>query len=247
MNDLGRAKAVCALTPRPPHSKTLRAQGSPSPITEGAPFGIRISGLFQFSGIRISTCLLALAGTAAFAQSNGVPGPQDYATFSHFITDRNIFDPNRVPHSYNPRTSRYTPRVRHSNGTPGIQLVGTMSYEKGMFAFFGGNSAELSKVLSVGGKIADYTITEITPDLVRVESADKKEQANVKIGDGFRQDNGKWVFAKAGELPAAASAPGTTGASSTDSAGSTPAAPAAMGEPSDVLKRLIEQRAKENQ
>ena len=49
----------------------------------------------------VASRLLALAlsgGHAAFAQSNGVPGPQDYAAFSHFITDRNIFDPNRVPH-----------------------------------------------------------------------------------------------------------------------------------------------------
>ena len=33
--------------------------------------------------------------SAPVAQSNGVPGPTDYATFSRFITDRNIFDPNR--------------------------------------------------------------------------------------------------------------------------------------------------------
>ena len=45
--------------------------------------------------------LLALGlagGSAAFAQSNSVPGPADYNSFSRFITDRNIFDPNRQPH-----------------------------------------------------------------------------------------------------------------------------------------------------
>ncbi len=192
---------------------------------------------------------MVLAAAAAFAQSNGVPGPQDFASFSHFITDRNIFDPNRVPHSYNPNHSYRPSRTRRSSGTPGIQLVGTMSYEKGRFAFFGGNSADLSKVLQAGGKIADYTITEIAADSVQVESADKKEQAIMKIGDGFRQDNGKWVFAKAGDLSAVSSTPPAAGASSsssTDSAGATPAAPAAVGEPNDVLKRLMERRAKEN-
>ena len=192
--------------------------------------------------------MLALAGTAVFAQSNGVPGPQDYPSFSHFITDRNIFNPDRVPHSYNRNsTFRSTRTTRRSNGTPGIQLVGTMSYEKGMFAFFGGNSADLSKVLPVGGKIADYTITEIAVDFVRLESADKKEQPEMKVGDGFRQQNGRWMLAKAGELPAASSAPGTAGSSSSESAGSTPALPASTGEQSDVLKRLMQLREKENQ
>ena len=190
---------------------------------------------------------MLLATTAAFAQSNGIPGPQEYAAFSHFITDRNIFNPNRVPHYYN-RNSTYRPRsTSRRNGTPGIQFVGTMNYEKGMFAFFGGNSADLSKVLQVGGKIADYTITEISLDSVRLESADKKEQPAMKVGEGFRQEKGKWVLAGAGDLPAADSGPGTTGSSVTDSTVSTPAAPASVGEPSEALKRLMERRAKENQ
>jgi len=191
--------------------------------------------------------LALLAGTAAFGQSNGIPGPQEYPSFSHFITDRNIFNPNRVPHYYN-RNSTYRPRPpSRRNGTPGIQFVGTMNYEKGMFAFFGGNSADLSKVLQVGGKIANYTITEITQNSVRLESADKKEQPEMKVGEGFRQENGKWVLASAGEIPAASGDSGNTGSSSSESAGPTPAAPAAMGEPSEALKRLMERRAKENQ
>jgi len=192
---------------------------------------------------------LLVAGGVAWAQTNRIPGPQDYARFSSFITDRNIFDPNRTPHSYVPgQSSRRAPTRR--NGAPGIQLVGTMSYEKGWFAFFSGNSSDLSQVLRVGGKLEDYTITEIAVNSVRLESADKKEQAFLVVGDGLRRENGKWVFAKAGELPAASGAaeatPSSSGGGPTDAAApATPAAP--TGEMSDVLKRLMEKRQKENQ
>lgn len=180
-----------------------------------------------------------------FAQSNGVPGPQDYAAFSHFITDRNIFDPNRQPHYYS--TNRSFVRRPRSNLTPGIQFVGTMSYTKGWFAFFSGNSADLSKVLQVGSKIADYTITEISANHVQLESGDQKQLA-LNVGDGLRQENGKWVPAEAGELPAAENTSATATAadsSSPESSSATP--PPSAGEQNDVLKRLMQLREKENQ
>src|ERR1700677_2568628 len=89
---------------------------------------------------------LALAGgfTAA-AQSNGVPGDADYSRFSQFISDRNIFDPNRYPRT---RTRTYEPRrpQRHIVGAPYVSLVGTMSYEKGLFAFFDSNNSDDKKI-----------------------------------------------------------------------------------------------------
>ncbi len=47
--------------------------------------------------LKICLALAAVlaAGAGACAQSNGVPGPADYSKFSQFVTDRNIFDPNR--------------------------------------------------------------------------------------------------------------------------------------------------------
>ncbi|HEX9046666.1 MAG TPA: hypothetical protein VF988_06545, partial [Verrucomicrobiae bacterium] len=159
----------------------------------------------------MATVLLALAvlvtATAALAQSNNIPGPTDYNKFSSFITDRNIFDPNRQPHSYSPNSRPRTTRPRTTRTeTPGIVLVGTMSYEKGWFAFFNGNSDDLKKALRVGETIANYTVAEISPAGARLESADKKEQLDLKVGDGLREQSGKWVFAAAGEV----SADGTT-------------------------------------
>jgi len=193
---------------------------------------------------------LLASAVCTFAQSNGVPGPDDYTAFSHFITDRNIFDPTRQPHNYDSHHTFHSTHVHAPRGTPGIQFVGTMSYEKGTFAFFSGNNLDLSKVLQVGDKLEGYTITYITATNVLMSAADKKEQLELEIGDGLRQENDKWIFSKAGELPTEASGvttPGSSNTSSSDNTGSTPAAPPPALEQNDVLKRLMEQRAKENQ
>lgn len=183
---------------------------------------------------------LALAGgLGALAQTNNkIPGPADTAAFSRFVTDRNIFNPNREPHY----TSQARPKTvrTHSPSAPAFTLVGTMSYEKGLFAFFSGNSAELKKVLPVSEKIAGYTVTEVAQGRATLESADKKQKLTLKVGDGMRQENGKWQWFGAGELPAGAS--DTGGASASDS----PAAPSSAGEPNDILKRLMQLREKEN-
>jgi hypothetical protein len=193
--------------------------------------------------------LLALSALPAFAQANGIPGDQDYSAFSRFVTDRNIFNPDRQPHS---SSSHSSTRRRHRTEAPGIQFVGTMSYEKGMFAFFSGNSSEYSKVVQVGGKIADYTVTDLTATKVVLESADKKQLA-IAVGGGLKQQNGKWVSADAADAGETAGAPGAaSGSDATTSAGnddssSEPAAPPSSSEPNDVLKRLMQQREKENQ
>ncbi len=128
-------------------------------------------------------------------------------------------------------------------------LVGTMSYEKGMFAFFNGNSADLKKALRVAEKIADYTVTAISPNHVTLESTNKTQQFELKVGDGLRQENGKWVFSGAGELPAETGAAETTSASDGENSSGPGAiaAPSSASQPNEVLKRLMQLREKENQ
>ncbi len=186
---------------------------------------------------------LVLAGGAnAFAQSsNTVPGPNDYAAFSRFITDRNIFDPNRQPHYSGHRIVR---TQTLSPAAPAFSLVGTMGYEKGWFAFFNGNSGDLKKVLPESDSIAGYRVREIVPGRVKLESTDKKEQLELKVGDVMRQENGKWQLTGAGEI----AGDGSGASSSTEAAA--PAASAAAspaGEPNDILKRLMQRREQENQ
>jgi hypothetical protein len=207
-------------------------------------------GATRPAGLWLALVVVLAGGVSTFAQSS-VPGPEDYERFSHFITDRNIFDPTRQPHNYDPRHSYVRTRTRAPRGTPAIEFVGTMSYEKGKFGFFSGNNEELSQVLQVGDKLQGYTITSLTATNATLISADNKEQMELLIGDGLREDNNKWIFTKAGELPVE-SGPATTSSSpssssSSESNSSTPAALPPALENNDVLKRLMEQRAKENQ
>ena len=120
-----------------------------------------------------------------------------------------------------------------------------MSYEKGMFAFFDGNSSDLRKVLyqpDTNG-IAGYTVAEITLTGVKLQSADKKQSVRMKIGEMMRQEGNEWQPAGRGE-PAAITEEGATTAAegpSTD-AGS---APGSASEPNDVLKKLMQLREQE--
>lgn len=193
-----------------------------------------------FKSLLVIALVLATGGLAA-AQSNNVPGSTAYADFSRFITQRNIFDPNRYPRSSGSRPVTYRPRATRS--TPTFSLVGTMSYQKGMFAFFDGNNSDLRQALTVSGGIAGYTVSEITATGVKLESADKKQTVTLKIGDLMRQDGKDWVLAGPGELPAGTTDNGATGTGGAEAAAS--AAPSSASAPNDILKKLMEKREKE--
>jgi hypothetical protein len=182
------------------------------------------------------------SGFGAAAQSNGVPGAADYASFSRFITDRNIFDPNRYSHSL-PGASTYRPKV--SRSAPAFTLVGTMNYEKGMFAFFDGNNSDLRKVLyeSDSNSIAGYTAAEITLAGVKLESADKKQTVRLKIGDMMRQEGSEWRLSETGESPAFTS--GDNSAAAENSSPAADSAPSSASAPNDILKKLMQQREQE--
>jgi len=187
----------------------------------------------------ILSAALALAGAlGAGAQFNGVPGDTDYAKFSQFITDRNIFDPNRYPRT---RTSTYHPRPQmHTVGAPAFTLVGTMSYQKGTFVFFDGNSPDFRKVLAAGGGIAGYTVAEAGQAAVKLAGPDKKEIV-MKPGDQMRQESGTWQLAG----PAEVSAASANNENSAGPAAGESVAPSPGLEANDVLKRLMEKRAQE--
>ena len=189
--------------------------------------------------------VLAVSFIAA-GQSNRVPGATDYAAFSGFVTDRNIFDPNRQPHYTSERPRIRTIHTHVSPSAPAFSLVGTMSYQKGYFSFFSGNDDELKRVLPVSGTIAGYTVTQIAQGRVTLASTNKSDKLELKLGDVLRQENGKWALSDSGDLPEGAGSSivtQTVGSSGSNNA----AAPSpALGQ-NDVLKRLMELRAKENQ
>jgi len=219
--------------------------------------------------------LLLAIGWSATAQRNRtsgppVPGPNDYNQFAQFITERNIFDPARYARYTSDGPIHQPTPVNHS--APSFTLVGTMSYEKGMFAFFDGNQSNLRKVLyqSDGNVIANFTVAEITSAGVKLQTADKKQTVVLKIGQGMRLESGSWQLVSQGGFFGASgggggfnsrsrgfgggngnfgySASADSTATSTDSsspdAGSAPAPSPAL-EGNDVLKKLMQQREQE--
>ena len=203
--------------------------------------------------MNITRTLIALAalglagGSAVLAQSNGVPGATDYGSFSRFITDRNIFDPNRQPHY----GSGDRPRVRvHTHipvSAPSFAFVGAMNYSKGLFAFFSGNSAEYKKILVNQQAIAGYTVSDISLTSVTLDSADKKEHLELKVGDVMRQVDNKWVLTGPGEITGSADTSSASSSPASSSSTTSSSTPAASGPTSDILQRLKQLREKENQ
>jgi hypothetical protein len=192
--------------------------------------------------------------TRGSTRSSGasVPAPGDYAAYSRFIANRNIFNPDRYPQvSY-----LGTPIVRHvtppTKSDPAFSFVGTMDYEKGMFAFFDGNNENYRKSLQINGEIGSFTVQKISHG--QVVLADGTNTLTLKTGTVMRRTRqGTWMLsneeADFGSMPVSSGS--YSGSYSSDSTAATPsessAAPAAAtGQMSDVLKRLMQLRQQEN-
>jgi hypothetical protein len=169
----------------------------------------------------------------SLAGTNNGSAALDYAAFK-VIVDRNIFDPNRFPRQGSgPRTP---PKSFDS-----LTLVGTMSYEKGMFAFFDGTSAEYKKALRLADAIAGYKVANISPNSVKLAAG--TNQLELSVGAQLRrEEDGPWrlasQFAPYADTPASTS----TNAAAASSAGSDTTS---AGAQSDIIKRLMQKREKE--
>jgi hypothetical protein len=164
------------------------------------------------------------AGSAG-TETNRNPNSLEFSAF-RLVTDRNIFDPNRSPRSTRPVT---TPKTTES-----FTLVGTMSYEKGSFAFFDGTGSEYKKVLKPADTIAGYKVVAVSSDSVKLMM--KTNTLELTVGARMRRhDDGSWEKINSSESYAAAT--------TSTSASSTEAAP--TGAESDVLKKMMMRREKE--
>ncbi|MBI3849749.1 MAG: hypothetical protein HY298_05595 [Verrucomicrobia bacterium] len=142
--------------------------------------------------------LLLVAGPLATAQQTNAPARLNYESFK-LITDRNIFNPNRTSRSPGIVRRETRPEVRAES----FALVGTMSYEKGLFAFFDGTSSEYRKVLKRADTIAGYKVEDITPNHVRLASG--TNEIDLPVGMQMRrEEEGGWLLSARTETPAAA-------------------------------------------
>jgi hypothetical protein len=157
------------------------------------------------------------------AGTNGVSSALDYAAF-RMVADRNIFDPNRTPRSNNTFTRPKT--------VDSFTLVGTMSYEKGIFAFFDGTGSDFKKVLKPEDSIAGYKVVAISPETVKLML--NTNVLELAVGSQMRRrDDGVWE--RSTEPASYGNAP--------SSAPQTDAAPS--GAESDIIKKMMQRREKE--
>lgn len=190
----------------------------------------------QGSGSRATRDYSESVPAGAPAGTNGSLASLDYSAFK-IIVDRNIFDPNRYPHRAGESRARSAPKTVDS-----LSLVGTMSYEKGWFAFFDGSSSEYKKALKLTDTIAGYKVAEIEPNGVKLAAGTNRLE--LKVGMQMRrEDEGAWLVAgQSGSYAAAPTSTSTNVVAATASAGSDAASSAAE---SDIIKRLMQKRQQE--
>jgi hypothetical protein len=179
----------------------------------------------------VTAVLVIARSVAASGQETNAPSRTDYSFFQ-IIADRNIFNPDRYSHQ-----SR-SGRDRREAPVDAFALVGTMSYQKGQFAFFDGTSAAYRKVLERNGAIAGYKVAEIRPNAVKLEAANKRVE--LKVGSQMRHEGENWQMSAQSELPPVAAAENS--ASNAPSSGEDSSS---GGEVNDVLKKLMQQREQE--
>lgn len=154
------------------------------------------------------------------------PAGPTFETY-RLIGDRNIFNPNRVGRS----RSAETPAPR----TEVISFVGTMQYEKGLFAFFDSPDAAYRQAVNEGGALGKFTVKSITADSVELEREAKP--LTLKMGQQLRRpDGGEWSVVGAEIVRSEARA-------AEAAANPGPGAPIAIpADASDALRRLMEKR-----
>jgi hypothetical protein len=169
-------------------------------------------------------------GDSHAEKSNEFKG-QDLASFK-IIADRNIFNMNRSPRSSGRRRVTEAPKpVRIDT----FSLVGTLSSDKGHFAFFDGSNSDFQKVLKVDDSIGGCKIAQIDNSAVTLEC--KGKQIELKMGEQLRrQEEGEWQVSTQAE---------SYSSSSSSSSSTTNQSEPSSGAESDILKRLMQQREQE--
>lgn len=185
----------------------------------------------------IAGLMFAAAHGALAAETNAAASKAssrtDYVSF-RVIADRNIFNPHRakgVPNRPPPTRTEPERRIQMDR----FALLGTMSYEKGRYAFFDGSSSEFRKVAKPEDSIAGFKIAEVAPTCVKLVLTNG-QLLELCVGMQMKKSEEQgWQLA--GKADAAA---GTTTRSSSGSSSSS-----SGPESEDVLKRLLEKRSQE--
>lgn len=154
--------------------------------------------------IALSAILLLGAAAPGYSQDTNANARPDFSTFK-LVTERNIFNARRRGRT----TGNDRPRTRGVRAEYAA-LAGTMSYDKGNFAFFDGSSSEFSKSVKVSDSIAGFTITDIQRSFIKLESGTNKLELQVGM-QLRREQGGDWQITERTEPSRAGSDRGSYG------------------------------------
>jgi len=173
----------------------------------------------------------------------GRSGPADLSAF-RIIVDRNIFNATRS----GARPAPVRP-VRRPARVDTLALVGVLENGSDRIAFFDGSDSEFRRAVRPGQQVAGLTVQEIHFDKVYLVREDQRWE--LPVGRALRrEEEGPWQVADAVGLPLAASPGGgnTDRSGPTFSSGPASAGSSGSGGAADeVLRRLMERRAREEQ
>ena len=167
-----------------------------------------------------------------------VTAPAQTADYSEFriISQRNIFNLNRVPARTNQTVAVQAPA---QGFVEAFSLVGTMTYEKGQFAFFDGTRPDYQKAIKPAETIGGYKLVAVLPTSVRLET--RGAEFEMKVGTELRRDEKTARFYADGL--------GVTGYTNASTATTNVVSALSAGSPSpeasDILKRLMQKREQE--
>lgn len=182
--------------------------------------------------LRRTSCLLvllfALSPLQAAESATNAASRFDFSAY-RIIAERNIFNTNRSA-----RVSRSNRPAEKPRQVESLSLVGTLSYEKGSFAFFDGSRSDYRKACPIQGRIGEFTVQEIKPEGVKL--TDSTNHYELTVGMAMRrEDESPWRIMSTSE----ASPPRRDEEANSSSSG------ASEGPTSEILRRLREKRAKE--
>ena len=204
---------------------------------EAGAFRARKNAKRQTSNAKLQTWLLIATALLPLV-TRGAESAKGYDAYK-LVRTRNIFDPNRKAVRIEAPRPSGPARPRSSTFT----LTGTMVREGRSLAFFSGSRSEFSKVISIGDSVANFKIIAIEPSQVELEHEGKK--MTLAIGKPFQIEGkpGDPVEAEpAEETPAAGNATDGTAAPAPVAPA---AAPAGGDAKSEILRKMMERRAKE--
>ena len=125
--------------------------------------------------------LFLLPGVCTCVMGAAADTPGSFESFQ-IIAERNIFAPTKA--SGRPAESDQPSRLPQDS----LVLTGTMSYEKGQFAFFDGSNPDFKKALKAGDRIGGCTLTEIAFKQVKLKAGEVEFE--LPVGTRLLRENG---------------------------------------------------------